>query len=185
MIGGFPQRGDGPLPMIARPLFERERSAAVQIVTDRARLALGAVVTNTSTVDADGTVRVVGWSVEPGARYDRALSAGRRIVPGIDPKRVTFKATVNPAVAGVLIEGRTVVTPFEEIARGVVHPWIIRFTSVILELRWSISVPLRSGDRIIGSFAAHLSRPATDAQRSVAESCAADAAAALHKAGMA
>ena len=182
-LSGSPQRSDGPLTTGSRPLFERERSAAVQSITERARLALGAVVANTSTVDADGTVRVVGWCAEPGARYERALSAGRRIVPGIDPARVTFRSTVNPAVAAVLVEGRTMVTPFEDVARNVVHPWIIRFTSMILELHWTISVPPRSGDRVIGSFAAHLTRPVTDAQRSQAEQFAHDAAAALQRAG--
>lgn len=182
MIGGFSQRADAPITPGSRPLLERERSAAVQAVAEGARLALGAIVVNVAAVDHDGTVRVVGWAAERGARYERALSAGRRIVPGLDPQRVTFKATVNPACTAVLIDGETRVAPFEEFARGVVHPWVIRFTSMILELRWTVSVPLRSHDRVVGSFAAHLSNKPTDPQRSTADAFAHDAAAALEMA---
>lgn len=54
--------------------------------------------------------------------------------------------------------------PFAEAAHGVVNSWIIRFTTVILDVRWTISAPIRSRGQVVGSFTAHFEKAPTEAQ---------------------
>ena len=178
-VDGVPQRSDAPLPAGARPLFDRQRSRASDHVAESARIALGAILVNVAELTPDGTVRVAGWAAQPGARYERALAAARHLVPGADPRLVTFSSTANPTLRAIFLDGESVAVPFAEIARATVHPWAIRLTSMILELRWTISIPARAEGRIVGSIAAHLPEAPTDAQRSMAQAFAHDAGAAL------
>ena len=179
----MPHRSDAPLPIVPRSLHDRFRSAAAERIAERARVALGAVVVNVSRLDADGLITELAFAVEPGARYARTISAARRLVPGFEPMRVAFKATINSDVAAVHISGLTVVAPMQDMARGTVNSWLIRVAILFLDMRWTLGVPLRANGRVVGSLAAHFPRRPSDAQRALAEAYANDCAAELEKAG--
>jgi GAF domain-containing protein len=182
-LEGLPQRADAPLPNIPRSLYDRFRSSAAERIAERARMALGALAVNVSRLGADGMITELAFAVEPGARYAKTIAAARRLVPGFELMRVAFKATVNPNVAAVHISGVTVVAPMPDMARGTVNPWIVRVAALFFDLRWTLSVPVRTHGRIVGSLAAHFPRQPTDAERALAEAYANDCAAEMEKAG--
>jgi GAF domain-containing protein len=181
MIGGFDDRRVSGQTASDRVL-DRRSPAAAQAIAEGARHALGATVVNVAALEPGGTVGVIALSAEPGERYERALAVARTVMPGIDPMRVRFAVGVNPFVRAVHVDGRTMVGPFAEAAHGVVHPWVVRFTIVILDLRWTLSVPLRSRGSVVGSFTTHFVRQPTEAQRAAAAEYARVIEAALDRA---
>jgi GAF domain-containing protein len=158
-------------------------NAVAQAVADEARAALGAIVVNVSKLEPDLTITGLAWSVEPGARYQRALFAARKIMPGLDPVTLIVDANVNPYIGEVHLMGRTMLARFEEAARYTVHPMVAGFASKILEMRWTLSIPMRVGVRIVGSFSAHFAQLPSDEQRRAAASFAERAAAEIDRSG--
>ena len=156
---------------------------AAQAIADRSRPLLGAMVVSISKLTPDLQVVSLAWSVEPGARYDRALAAARKIMPTIDPSAFTVSADVNRFTGNVHLLGTTMLDRFEEAARYTVHPMVAGFASRMLEMRWTLSIPLRVGPRITGSFSAHFAQRPTDPQRALAATLADEAAAELDRAG--
>jgi hypothetical protein len=155
-----------------------------QAIADRARPALGAIVVSISKLQRDLIVNSLAWSVEPGARYERALAAARKIMPSIDPSAFAVSADVNRFTSNVHLLGMTMLDSFEEAARYTVHPMVAGFASKMLEMRWTLSVPMRVGPRIAGSFSAHFASRPSDAQRALAASLAEEATAELVRAGV-
>lgn len=124
---------------------------------------------NVAVIQPDGSVAVVESSAEPGERYDRALSVARTVMPDLEPTQVRFPVDVNPFVRAVHVDGQSKTAPFHEAAHGTVHAWVARFTTVILGLRWTLSVPLRSRGQVVGSLTAHFARQPADGVRASAD----------------
>ena len=165
----------------------RAASAAdptAQAIADEARPAIGATVVSISKLTADLLVVSLAWSVEPGARYERALAAARKIMPAIDPAAFTTRVDVNSFTSNVHLLGMTMLGRFDDAARYTVHPMVAGFASKILEMRWTLSVPLRVGPKIVGSFSAHFKDRPTDEQIVAAHGFAARAAAELDAHGV-
>lgn len=157
--------------------------ATAQAIADRARPALGAIVVSISKLTADLMVESLAWSVEAGARYERALAAARKIMPSIDPSAFAVRADVNPFTGNVHLLGMTMLDRFEEAARYTVHPMVAGFASKMLEMRWTLSIPMRVGPRIVGSFSAHFAERPSEVQRQMAAELAERAAIELEKMG--
>ena len=158
-------------------------SAVAQAACDRARPVLGAVVVNVAILGPDLKTTTIAWSVEKGSRYDRALAAARKIMPGIDPVGMRIDATLNTFTGEVLLAGRTKLAKFEEAARYSVHPMVIGLASKMLGMRWSLSMPLVVDQKIVGSFSAHFSERPTEATVARAAELSGEVAAELGRAG--
>ena len=158
-------------------------NAVAEAICDRARPALGALVVNMAILGPDLKSTSVAWSIERGSLYQRALAAARKIMPGIDPVGMRVNADLNSFTSHVLLLGQTQVAPFEEAARYAVHPMVTAIASRMLGMRWSVSIPLVVGPRIVGSFSAHFAQRPTDAQRALAATFATEAAAEMDRAG--
>jgi hypothetical protein len=157
--------------------------AAAQALADEARPALGARVVSISKLQPDLMLVSLAWSVEPGARYERALAAAKKIMPSIDPAAFTVRVDVNTFTSNVHLLGMTMLDRFDEAARYTVHPMVAGFASKILEMRWTLSIPMRVGPRIVGSFSAHFPERPSDMQQALAHTFAERAAATLGAAG--
>lgn len=116
------------------------------------------------------TSNVFVWSSE--STYERAMAAAQRAVPGFDPTRQPIAARVNPAVEACVLRGERIVVPFEQIAAGTVHAWVIRLARVVMGLEWTISVPVLGSGRVVGTFAAHYGHRPTDVQVQLAQTYA-------------
>lgn len=159
-----------------------DEAALYQGVVDNAAAVTGARYVNLSWLEADGYIRGSAWAFSDPGRFERALAAARRVVPGFDPITVRFRSDVNPAVRSVLVEGRPCFAPFTEHVRGTVHPAIARIASRVLGLAWTHSVPLRVAGSMAGALAFHWSeRPDQRALR-VAEAFSAQCALTLENA---
>jgi hypothetical protein len=158
-------------------------NAVAQAICDRARPVLGAVVVNMAILGDDLKTTTVAWSVDKGSRYDRALAAARKIMPGIEPVGMRVDAALNHFTSEVLFNGRTQLARFEDAARYSVHPMVIGLAAKTLGMRWSLSIPLVVGPKIVGSFSAHFSdRPSDDTQAKAA-ALATEAASELERTG--
>jgi hypothetical protein len=112
------------------------------------------------------------WAWSSVTTYQRALATAQHVIPGFDPNRQPIPARVNPAVEACVLRAERVVVPFDQIAAGTVHPWVIRLGRVVMGLEWTISVPVVAAGAVIGTFAAHFSHRPTDVQIQVAQSYA-------------
>lgn len=115
---------------------------------------------------------VFAWSST--TTYQRALATAQHVVPGFDPTRQPISAKVNPAVEACVLRGERVVVPFEQIAAGTVHPWVIRLARALTGLEWTVSVPVVVAGAVVGTLAAHFPRRPTEVQVQVAQSYADD-----------
>lgn len=149
------------------------KASPTDLLAREALAALGARLVNISRLDRL-TNRITGlaWAWSTDGAYQRALAAVQRVVPGLEPSRHPVSLTANPALEAVHVQGRAVMVPFDEIASGTIHPWVIRVARVLMGLEWTISVPILANGRIAGSFAAHFSRRPTDEHSRLAQSYA-------------
>lgn len=113
---------------------------------------------------------VFAWSST--STYQRALATAQHVVPGFDPSRHPISVNVNPAVEACVLKGERVVVPFEQIAAGTVHPWVVRLARALMGLDWTVSVPVIVAGTVVGTLAAHFAHRPTDVQVQVAQSYA-------------
>jgi hypothetical protein len=148
-------------------------SSPSELLARQALTVLEARMVNASRFDALAerlTSAVFVWSSE--GTYQRALAAAQRVVPGFDPTRQPIPSRANPAIEACVLRGERIVVPFEEIAAGTVHPWVIRLGRVLMGLEWTISVPVRASGRVTGTFAAHYGHRPTEVQIQLAQTYA-------------
>lgn len=154
-----------------------------QDIVRNALEATGVRFVNLARVDPHTLLVTSGaWVGNPDSAVQVALEAARRLVPGFAPNRVAFQATVNPLVRAVLVDGRTLVAPFEQFASGATHPGILRIASLMLGVRYTLGLPLRVGGRVGGTLAFHSDQPFTPSQQRTAEAFGRQAALTLENA---
>ena len=130
--------------------------------------ATGARFVNLSQFDAaSGIISGVVWAVSQAELAERALALMRRLVPGFEIETATVDVAANPWLERIHFDGETVVAPFREIVEGTVHPGVALAARQVLGLRWTVSVPLRVEDVVVGSLAFHFTaEPPRRTQRS-------------------
>jgi signal transduction histidine kinase len=131
-------------------------AALYRLIVSNGVEATAARFVNLSQYDAaSGLISGVVWAVSPIELAERALSLMRRLVPGFEIDMVSFPATANAHVARVHLDGRTVLAPFREIVDGTVHAGVALAARRVMGLTWTVSVPLRPEDVVVGSLAFH------------------------------
>jgi hypothetical protein len=119
--------------------------------------------------DSSRRVRAIAWAARPRNWFDQGLDAARRIVPGYDPGDVQYEVKANQWVAQVHVEGKTVLTKFTNAAGGTTHPGVVKVGAMLMAIKYTLSVPIKNGDTIVGSLAFHFTSRPPDGIRQAAE----------------
>ena len=130
--------------------------------------ATGARFVNLCQFDAaSGVISGVVWAVSHAELAERALASCAVSCRG---SRSTRSRSTSPRIPGwsrSISRAKTVVAPFREIVEGTVHPGVALAAQRVLGLRWTLSVPLRLEDAVVGSLAFHFTaEPPRRLQRS-------------------
>ncbi len=140
------------------------RAVYHQVVED-AREASGARWVQLTGLEA-GTrqVRQVAWSSLDLPPLRAALARALAAVPDFLPHRVTFPATINPAVERIYLAGEVVSAPLVQVAEGAVPATLVEVAGALGGMRHVLAVPLRWSGRVVGALNFHTPEPASASQ---------------------
>jgi PAS domain S-box-containing protein len=102
----------------------------------------------------------------------RALAVVQKVLPDFDPTSVRVSADANPVMRRVYRGGEAVLSGFQEMAEGVVPPYVVDVARTLVGLRYSFTYPIRTDGRVIGAISFHGPKQLTAAQRAVCEAFA-------------
>jgi len=154
-----------------------------QEIVDNALVATGARVAMLARFDPDtGVVRTVGWAGLQSPAVLRALAAARRLLPQLDPTRVTTHADVNPFQRTVFREATAAAGSLFDVAAGVVDDRVLQLGYTVAEVRQVFVCPLVTGDRVEGSLSMFTPTPTTPEQQRTCEAFARQVALTLENA---
>jgi len=130
-----------------------EERQPYQEIVDRAIVATGTRFVLLARVDpTNERVHTLAFAAGPPGLYARAIQEARRVVPGYRPDGGTVPVGLNAASRTAYQEGRTMVEPLEEMARGFVPPVVLAIARRVLGVTHVLHVPLRVGAAVAGSL---------------------------------
>src|SRR5579884_1641777 len=74
----------------------------------------------------------------------RALAVVQKVLPDFDPTSVRVSADANPVMRRVYRGGEAVLSGFQEMAEGVVPPYVVDVARALVGLRYSFTYPIRT-----------------------------------------
>jgi hypothetical protein len=154
-----------------------------QEIVDNALVATGAQLAMLARFDPEtGAVRTVGWAGLQAPAVQRALASARRLLPQLDPRRVTTHADVNPFQRAIYREAKAAAGSLFDVAAGVVDDRVLQIADTVIGVRHAFVCPLVAGRRVEGSLSVFTPTPATPEQQRTCEAFAREVALTLENA---
>ncbi len=97
-------------------------------------------------------VRILGYSGQRLAVFNKALSIARRRFKDFDILQVAFDADCNDLNRQVYLEGKTVEAPLKEMSVGVVNPYIVELSARFMGSRHALACPLLVNGQVYGAL---------------------------------
>lgn len=130
-----------------------ESTGSLGEILKAARVASGATIVVHSAYDiAADEITVVGLDGMGSELAQNALRLIRRNLPDFDPQTIRAKGAGNRVSRTVYIEGKRVEARLDELARGVLHPYVMNLAGTLFSVRMAAMFPVLVEGRVRGAL---------------------------------